>query len=115
MLVSAQVLVPIPACPMATGGLKMTLSYLREANNSSSQINLLGGFLTLMKPNERIPQKMHKDLSQLIPGKLMKTIVHNRREIAASPMLGSVQLHSPKSTGAAEFAALADEIIAMLE
>ncbi len=115
MLVSAQILIPIPVCPMATGGLEMTLSYLREANKSSGEINLLGGFLTLIKPNERVPQKMRKELSKLIPGKLMKTIVHERREIAASPMLGSVQLSAPNSTGAAEFAALADEIIAMLE
>lgn len=115
MLVSAQVLIPIPVSSTAVGGLKMTLDYLREANKSSNEVNLLGGFLTLIKPKEHISQKMRKELSTLIPGKLMRTVIHSRKEIETSSMLGSVQLNAPHSNGAAEYAALADEIIKMLE
>jgi chromosome partitioning protein len=115
ILVSAQVLIPIPVCSMAIEGLKMTLEYLREANKSSSEVNLLGGFLTLIKPKEHIPQKIRNEISALIPGKLMKTIVHDRKEVEASASLGSVQLTAPNSKGVAEFAALADEIIKILE
>jgi chromosome partitioning protein len=114
LLISAKVLIPIPVSSTSVGGLKMTLNYLREANKSSSEINLLGGFLTLIQPNKYIPHKMRNELSELIPGKLMKTIIHSRKEIEASEELGSVQLHAPKSSGAAEFAVLADEIINIL-
>lgn len=111
LLLSAQVLIPIPACSMAIGAVKMTLGYLREANLSSSEINLLGGFLTLVEPGELISQEMRKELSTLIPGKLMKTIVHSREELKAGGDYGPVQLTAPNSIGAAEYAALADEIL----
>jgi len=96
---------------MAIGAVKMTLGYLREANLSSSEINLLGGFLTLVEPGELISQEMRKELSTLIPGKLMKTIVHSREELKAGGDYGPVQLTAPNSIGAAEYAALADEIL----
>jgi chromosome partitioning protein len=115
MLLSAQVLIPIPLCSLAMGGMESTLQYLREARDSSSGVNLLGGFLTMVKPNERIPQKIRNELSRLLPRKLMKTIIHSRKEIADSSTLGSVQLNAPRSSGAAEYAALADEIMKMLE
>jgi chromosome partitioning protein len=115
MLVSAQVLIPIPVCSMALSGLKMTLEYVREAKQSSSGINLLGVFLTLLKPDEPVPQRFHTGISSLISGKLMKSIVHERDELEDSGNIGPIQLTAPDSIGAAEYAALADEIIAMLE
>jgi chromosome partitioning protein len=117
LLVSAQVLIPIPLSSMAVGGLKMTLEYLKEASQSSDEIRLLGGFLTLVKPDRRkyLSKKNRDELSTLLSGKLLKTVIHDREEIEDCADLGPIQLTAPKSIGAADYSALTDEILNILE
>lgn len=117
MLSSAHLLIPIPLTSMGAGGLKFTLKYLKEARQSSDKIRLLGGFFTLVKPNRNkdFTQKNRDELSALIPGKLLQTVIRDRDEIDNSGHLGAVQYSAPKSVGAKDYSALTDEILSILE
>lgn len=114
LMSSAQLLMPIHAHPMSLGAVGNTLKDLNDALSSSNDINFLGAFLTAFYPDRSTSLMMIDKLNELLPGKLLKTIIHERDEIAELSGYSPLQLIRPDSLVVAEYSPLANEVLSLL-
>jgi cellulose biosynthesis protein BcsQ len=114
LMISAQVLIPIYANSLSLSGLKTTLENLHNALQSTSDLNFMGAFLTSFYSDRSSSLMMIDNLDNLLPGKVLKTVIHEREEIAGLGSYNPLQLTQPNSIAAAEYSPLADEVLRLL-
>lgn len=114
LMESAQMLIPVRAHPATLGSVEATLTDLHEAIQYPIDIRLLGAFLTLFDSGSKTSRMVVEELNRLMPGKVLKTIIHEDKRIGELGIHSQAELLSTKSPGFAEYSHLADEVLHLL-
>ncbi len=112
LVASSDVLVPLQAHYYALEGLKQlleTIDIVKERFNS--ELNILGLLLTLVDDRTLLCRDIERQTREFFGDLVFDTVIHRNVRLAEAPSAGeSVLSYDPKSRGALEYIALANEI-----
>jgi chromosome partitioning protein len=113
---ATHVLIPVQAAPFALTGLNDLLQVIENARELNESLVVLGAVCTLYDTRTSVSGASYRALTQMLPDKTFETIIHRQTKMEEAPSMHQpIQLYSPNSRGAEQYAALADEIIARLK
>jgi len=111
---STDVLVPVQAHYYAMEGLKQlleTISIIRERFHPC-EVKILGLLLTFVESRATLSKQIQEQMRSFFGDLVFDTVIHRTIKLAEAPSAGeSVVTYAPDSNGAAEYKALAEEII----
>jgi len=111
---STDVLVPVQAHYYAMEGLKQlleTISIIRERFHPC-EVKILGLLLTFVESRATLSKQIQEQMRAFFGDLVFDTVIHRTIKLAEAPSAGeSVVTYAPDSNGAAEYKALAEEII----
>ena len=113
LVASTDVLVPVQVHYYAMEGLKQlleTISIIRERFHPC-RVKILGLLLTFVENRTTLSKQVQQQMREFFGSLVFDTVVHRTVRLAEAPSAGeSVMTYAPKSNGAAEYRALAEEI-----
>lgn len=115
LLTHVHVLIPTIGYPMSITGVERTIRLFRDKQKKLSDINLLGVFMTKFDSDMCNLKTATNKLNKLVPDKLFRTVVHFNKAFVAQSNAGPNQFIHRKSLVAAEYSALADEVLTSLD
>ena len=111
---STDVVVPVQAHYYAMEGLKQlleTVSIIRERFHPCD-VKILGLLLTFVESRARLSNQIQEQMRDFFGDLVLATVIHRTIKLAEAPSAGeSVMTYAPDSKGAAEYTALAEEIL----
>jgi len=114
LVASTDVIVPVQAHYYAMEGLKQllhTVNILRERFHPCS-VKILGLLLTLVESRTSLSTQIQEQMREFFGNLVFNTVIHRTVKLAEAPSAGeSVLTYAPDSKGAAEYMALAEEIL----
>ena len=114
LVASTDIVVPVQAHYYAMEGLKQlleTVSIVRERFHPCS-VKILGMLLTFVENGTTLSKQVQQQMREFFGSLVFDTVVHKTVKLAEAPSAGeSVITYAPKSKGAAEYMALAAEIL----
>ncbi len=118
VLMAAQyVLIPIKVDKNSIEGYDVMLETVRDVRESGNpDIQVLGIFMTAVETGASLDREMIANLPALLPGLAFKTYIRKNIDVKKAPIaLQPLCRFSPRCTAAADYAALADELLARME
>ena len=113
LVASSDVIIPVQTHYYALEGLKQlleTIDIVRERFNQSLQV--LGVLLTFVESRIILSRQVQQQMREFFGDLVFDTVIHRSIRLAEAPSSGeSVLTYAPTSRAAAEYKALADEII----
>jgi chromosome partitioning protein len=113
LVASTDVIIPVQAHYYALEGLRQlfeTVAIVKERFNSGLEV--LGVLLTFVESRTTLSKQVERQMREFFGDLVFKTVIHRTVRLAEAPSSGeSVLTYAPESKGAAEYKALADEII----
>ncbi|MHC4658879.1 MAG: ParA family protein [Planctomycetota bacterium] len=113
LVASTDVLIPVQTHYYALEGLKQlleTIEIVRERFNQ--ELKILGVLLTFMESRTTLSRQVQRQMREFFSDLVFDTVIHRTVRLAEAPSAGeSILTYAPKSKGAAEYKALAEEII----
>ena len=114
LVTSTDVLVPVQVHYYALEGLKRlleTIRIIRERFHPLSVENI-GLLLTFVEDRTIFSRQIQQQMREIFDGRVFNTVIHRNARITEAPSAGeSVLTYAPGSRGAAEYKALAAEIL----
>jgi len=113
LVASSDVVVPVQVHYYAMEGLKQlleTISIVRERFHPCT-VKILGLLLTFVENRTTLSKQVQQQMREFFGNLVFDTVVHRTVRLAEAPSAGqSIMTYAPKSGGAVEYRALADEI-----
>ncbi len=114
LVASTDIVVPVQVHYYAMEGLKQlleTVGIVRERFHPCS-VKILGLLLTFVENRTNLSKQIRQQMREFFGSLVFETVVHRTVRLAEAPSAGeSVITYAPKSKGAAEYMALAAEIL----
>jgi len=114
LVASTGVIVPVQVHYYAMEGLKQllqTVNIIRERFHPCD-VKILGLLLTFVESRTRLSKQIQQQMREFFGDLVFDTVIHRTVKLAEAPSAGeSVITYAPESKGAAEYKALAEEII----
>lgn len=114
LVASTDIVVPIQVHYYAMEGLKQlleTVSIVRERFHPCN-VKILGLLLTFVENRTTLSKQVQQQMREFFGSLVFDTVVHRTVRLAEAPSAGeSIITYAPKSKGAAEYTALAAEIL----
>ncbi len=114
LVASTDIVVPVQAHYYAMEGLKQlleTVGIVRERFHPCS-VRILGLLLTFVENRTTLSKQVQEQMREFFGSLVFNTVVHRTVRLAEAPSAGeSIITYDPKGTGAAEYMALAAEIL----
>lgn len=114
LVASTDIVVPVQAHYYAMEGLKQlleTVGIVRERFHPCS-VRILGLLLTFVENRTTLSKQVQEQMREFFGDLVFNTVVHRTVRLAEAPSAGeSIITYDPKGTGAAEYMALAAEIL----
>jgi chromosome partitioning protein len=114
LIASTDVIVPVQVNYYAMEGLKQLLetANIIRVNFPPCEVKILGLLLTFVENRIIFSREIQRQMREYFGDLVFHTVIHRTVRLAEAPSAGeSVLTYAPGSTGAAEYRALADEII----
>ena len=114
LVASTDVIVPVQTHYYALEGLKQLLETVKDARKRfhPCSVKILGLLLTFVEENAVLSQQVEQQMREFFGDLVFDAVIHNTISLAEAPSAGqSIFTYAPKSKGAAEYEALAGEII----
>lgn len=118
VLMAAQyVLIPIKVDKNSIEGYDVMLETVRDVRESGNpEIQVLGIFMTAVETGASLDREMIANLPALLPELAFRTYIRKNIDVKKAPIaLQPLCRFSPRCTAAADYAALADELLARME
>jgi len=115
LVASTDVIVPVQVNYYAMEGLKQLLETadIIRANFRPCYVKILGLLLTFVESRTILSRQIQQQMRGFFGDLVFDTVIHRTVRLAEAPSAGeSVLTYSPESRGAAEYLALAEEILA---
>ncbi len=113
LVASTNVLIPVQTHYYALEGLKQlleTIEIVRERFNS--ELKILGVLLTFVESRTTLSRQVQRQMREFFGELVFDAVIHRTVRLAEAPSAGEpVLIYAPKSKGAAEYQALAEEIL----
>jgi len=113
LVASTDVIIPVQTHYYALEGLRQlieTITIVKERFNSNLEV--LGVLLTLVESRTILSSQIQRQMREFFGDLVFDTVIHRTVRLAEAPSAGeSVLTYAPESKGAAEYKALAEEII----
>ncbi|MHC4153809.1 MAG: ParA family protein [Planctomycetota bacterium] len=113
LVASTDVIIPVQVHYYALEGLRQlleTIQIVRERFNRGLQI--LGVLLTFVESRTMLSRQVQRQMRDFFGDLVFDTVIHRTVRLAEAPSAGqSVLTYAPNSKGAAEYKALAEEIV----
>ncbi len=114
LVASTDVIVPVQAHYYAMEGLKQllqTVNIIRERFHPCD-VKIQGLLLTFVESRTTLSKQIQQQMREFFGDLVFDTVIHRTVKLAEAPSAGeSVITYAPKSKGAAEYKALAEEIL----
>ena len=114
LIASTEVIVPLQAQYLAAEGLRQFFdtANIIEERYSPCHVTILGVLLTLVEKNTLLSKHIEEQIRELFGSLVFSTVIHKSVRLAEAPSAGeSILTYAPDSKSAAEYRALADEVI----
>lgn len=114
LVASTDIIVPVQTHYYALEGLKQLLETVKDARKRfhPCSAKILGILLTFVDCETKLSQQVEQQMRQFFKELVFDTVIHNTISLAEAPSAGqSIFTYAPKSKGAAEYVALAEEVI----
>ena len=114
LFASTGVIVPVQSHYYATEGLRQFFETANtvEEHYSPYSLNITGVLLTLAERNTLLSRNIIEQMRELFGNLVFDTVIHKSVRLAEAPSAGeSILTYAPDSKSAAEYKALADELI----
>lgn len=114
LVASTDVIVPVQANYYAMEGLRQLLETadIIRANFWPCYVKILGLLLTFVESRTNLSRQIQQQMRGFFGDLVFDTVIHRTVRLAEAPSAGeSVLTYSPESRGAAEYMALAEEIL----
>ena len=112
LVASTDVIIPVQTDYYALEGLKQllkTIAIVKERFNSS--LKILGVLLTFVDRRTTLSRQIQQQIRKFFGDMVFDTVIHRTVRLAEAPSAGEpISTYAPKSVGAAEYKALAEEI-----
>lgn len=96
-------------------GFRAFLRSVRAAQAGNSRLEILGALCTMYDSRTSGSAQVYEALRSQFPGRTFQTIIHRQVRLSECPNVHKpIQYHAPRSSGAQEYGALADEILEIL-
>jgi chromosome partitioning protein len=118
LVASTSVVVPVQAQFYAVDGLKRLVEtiQLMRTRFHPCLVRVLGLLLTYVERRTTLSRRVETGLRKLFGSLVFNTVIHKTIALAEAPSVGqSILTYAPESRGAAEYTALAQEIIHRLQ
>jgi len=114
MLAATHVIVPVETSILALDGLKILLTTLEDIREGFGHNLVLAGVLACRYDyRTRLSRLVLDELRRALPGKVFKTVIRENVRMRECPASGqSILTFAPESTAAADYRALAAELLA---
>jgi len=114
MLAATHVIVPVETSILALDGLKILLTTLEDIREGFGHNLVLAGVLACRYDyRTRLSRLVLEELRRALPGKVFKTVIRENVRMRECPASGqSILTFAPESTAAADYRALAAELLA---
>jgi len=113
LVASTDVIVPVQVHYYAMEGLKQlleTISIIRERFHPCD-VQVLGLLLTFVENRTTLSRQVQQQMREFFGSLVFNTVIHRTVRLAEAPSAGeSIMTYAPKSRGALEYRALAEEI-----
>jgi len=113
LVASTDVIIPVQTQYYALEGLKQlleTVDIVKQRFNQ--QLRTLGVLLTFVETNTTLSRQVQQQMREFFSDLVFDTVIHRNVKLAEAPSAGQpVLTYDPESKGAAEYKALAEEII----
>ncbi len=114
LIASTEVIVPLQAHYLAAEGLRQFFdtANIVEERFSPCCVKILGVLLTLVEKNTLLSKHIQEQMRELFGSLVFDAVIHKSVRLAEAPSAGeSILTYAPESRSAAEYRALADEVI----
>lgn len=112
LIAANHVIIPVQASAWAVSAIQDLLPVIEEAREMNEGINLLGAVCTLLDQRVNVSAQTFVWLRDMLQDKTFETIIHRTAKLEEAPIIHQpIQLYSPNSRGAENYADLTDEII----
>ena len=113
LVASSEVIIPVQTQYYALEGLRQLLETIDIVGDRFNQaLRILGVLLTFVESRTRLSRQVQKQMRDFFGDLVFDTVIHRTTRLAEAPSAGeSVLTYAPESKGAAEYRALAEEII----
>lgn len=109
------VLIPCQSQPMSLSAINDLLGVIEEARTINSRLQVAGAFVTMFNKRTKIASAVREQLARDLQTKAFNTVIHSQvRLIECWTERKPVHLYAPKSSGVADYHALATEILEQL-
>jgi len=112
LVASTDLIIPVQTHYYALEGLRQlleTVAIVKERFNNNLEI--LGVLLTFVESRTTLSKQVQKQMREFFGDLVFNTVIHRTIRLAEAPSAGeSILTYAPDSSGAAEYAALAEEI-----
>ena len=112
LVASTDVIIPVQSHYYALEGLKQlleTIEIVRERFNPN--LRILGVLLTFVESRTTLSKQVQSQMRQFFGNLVFDTVIHKTVRLAEAPSCGeSILTYAPRSKGATEYQALAEEI-----
>ena len=114
MVAATQLLIPIQSSYFALEGTDDLLETMEKIKaRANPDLQLLGVLITLHDRRTLLARDIQEQISRVFEGKVFNTVITRSIRLEESPAYrASIFEHAPSSTGAAEYYALCEEVIA---
>ena len=114
LLAATHVLVPVETSILALDGLKILLTTLEDVRDGFGHELILAGVLACrFDGRTRLSRLVLQELQRALPGKVFQTVIRENVRMRECPASGqSILTFAPESTGAQDYIALANELLA---
>ena len=112
LVAGTDVVIPVQAHYYALEGLKQLLDSINIVKERFNQdLKTLGILLTFVEKRTMLSKQIQQQMREFFGDLVFDTVIHKTVRLAEAPSAGqSVLTYAPKSRGAAEYRALAEEI-----
>ena len=113
LVASTDVIIPVQTQYYALEGLKQLLETIEIVKQRFNQsLRTLGVLLTFVETNTSLSRQIQQQMREYFRDLVFDTVIHRNVRLAEAPSAGQpVLTYDPQSKGAAEYRALAEEII----
>jgi chromosome partitioning protein len=113
LVASTDVIIPVQTQYYALEGLKQLLETMEIVKQRFNQnLRTLGVLLTFVETNTSLSRQVQQQMREFFSDLVFDTVIHRCTRLAEAPSAGQpVLTYDPESKGAAEYMALAEEII----
>ena len=115
LIAANHVIIPVQAAAWALSAIQDLLPVIEEAREMNVNINLLGAVCTLLDQRVNVSGQSYMWLKEMLKDKTFDTIIHRTAKLEEAPIIHQpIQLYSPHSRAAENYADLTSEILQRL-